>query len=387
MSRRHLVGIWNPAYGSNVMDTHLETLLDFARRQREADEEVTEDDVYVWWGKIRSPRRLQPLLHLDEVLKLETEPTRNDPGLETHLYLTDYRSLYVAHVGEITADDVRKDDTDHVPPYYLKQELHCDCWFRLWDIRRLVSDDTASVVRELHRLRNTRYHDQPVSIYGGMVDLPLIVTDSAGDRYFEASIRDHATEGKYWAEFDAERIGIGAMERELRENVLGDLAWAGLAQAARAFIATGEKIYRDHVTEPAFDFAPVVLEFSKALEVHCNALLRKVLTDAPADLRRMNSDGRTQDLLTLDPLGLAELQRFIAGSRDTCQYLKRKLDGGEWFTSSLPPILGEFAAIRNRAAHRERINREVAALWRQWLLGVGCHGYFTQLGKVRLTGD
>jgi len=30
-------------------------------------------------------------------------------GVETHLYLTDYRSLYVAEVGEITDDDVRGD--------------------------------------------------------------------------------------------------------------------------------------------------------------------------------------------------------------------------------------------------------------------------------------
>lgn len=380
--RRHLVGIWNPVYGSNVMETHLETLLAFARQQR--DGSVTEDHVYVWWGKIRSPRRQQSLPHLEEILALETELNRNDPGLETHLYLTDYRSLYVAHVGEITKEDVRETEADHVPAYYRAKHLHCDCWFLLWDIRRLVTDDTASVVRELARLRNTRYHDQPVSIYGGMVDLPLIVTNTAEDRYFEASIRDHATEGKYWAEFDAERVGIGAMERELRENVLGDSAWGGLSPAARSFIATGEKIYRDHVSEPAFDFAPVILEFSKAIEVHCNFLLRRVLGAAPPDLRRLNVDGHTAELSELPPLSLFDLQRFIGGRRETVQYLCGRLQKGEWFTGSLPAVLGQFADTRNKAAHRERINRETAAYWRERLLGVGCHGEFAMLGQAQL---
>ena len=39
-----------------------------------------------------------------------------------------------------------------------------DFWFRLWDIRRLVAGDTAAVIEELKRLRNTRYHDRPVSL-------------------------------------------------------------------------------------------------------------------------------------------------------------------------------------------------------------------------------
>jgi hypothetical protein len=38
-------------------------------------------------------------------------------------------------------------------------------------VRRL----TIAVVEELKHLRNTRYADRPLSLYGGMVDLPLIV--------------------------------------------------------------------------------------------------------------------------------------------------------------------------------------------------------------------
>ncbi len=61
---RHLVGVWNPAYGTDVMESHILLLRDRARRFANGDE--TEDDVYVWWGKIRSERRLSADPHIDD---------------------------------------------------------------------------------------------------------------------------------------------------------------------------------------------------------------------------------------------------------------------------------------------------------------------------------
>jgi hypothetical protein len=52
---RHLVGVWNPAYGSDVMESHILLLRDKAQQFRA--EQLEEDSVYVWWGKIRSARR------------------------------------------------------------------------------------------------------------------------------------------------------------------------------------------------------------------------------------------------------------------------------------------------------------------------------------------
>ncbi|HWO87546.1 MAG TPA: hypothetical protein VNL98_00190, partial [Gemmatimonadales bacterium] len=381
MSRLHLVAVWNPIFGPNVMEMHLETLLDFVRRFRAG--QVEEDDVYVWWGKLRSPHRRRPLAHLDQILALDTEIARDDPGPETHLFLTDYRTLYVAHVGEVTSDDVTQLDYAHVPEYYRTNRLPADCWFRLWDVRRLVSDDTASVARELSKLRNTRYHDQPVSIYGGMVELPLLVTDPLAPRYFDEQVRNQSTDGRFWVEFDAERAGIGAMERELRQNLLGDDVWAGLEPTARSFIASAEKMYRDNLAEPAFDFAGVIIEFAKALEVQCNAVLRRALRDAPPGARGFNLDGRTVDVGDAPWLNLGQLHRLIGEEREINRYLRRRLVNGEWFTASLPAVLSELAGLRNPAAHRRRVRREEATAWRNQLLGVGCMGHLVQLGRTR----
>lgn len=82
----------------------------------------------------------------------------------------------------------------------------CDMWFALWDIRRLIEDDTVLVSDELRKLRNVRHFDRPVSIYGGMVELPLIVEESEPRRYFDPEERDRIAGGKLWVEWDLEMI-------------------------------------------------------------------------------------------------------------------------------------------------------------------------------------
>ena len=64
-----------------------------------------------------------------------------------------------------------------------------------------------------------------------------------------------------------------------------------LDPTVRTFIVTGEKIYREHRLDPAFDVAPVLGSFAKALEVQLSALLRRVLPLVPRPLRLMNIDG------------------------------------------------------------------------------------------------
>jgi len=383
--RHHLLTLWNPAYRDDAMEAHLAILRDGVRRYREASrDEDAEDRVFVWWGKVRSSSRYQELPHLDQILALDTELAQEGAEAETHLYLTDYRSLYVAHVGEIARDDPQADEAEraHVPEYYARQGLTCDCWFRLWDIRRLITDDTPSVVAELKKLRNVRYHDRPVSIYGGMVELPLLVTESEEVRWFDREVRDRLTDGKFWVEFDAERVGIGLLERELRENLFGDPAWEAFDPATRSFIAAGEKIWRDHAADPAFDFSPVIVEFGKALEVRCNWVLRQALQGAPPEVRVVNVDGKSTDVTRGTLLPLGQLARVLGDSQAVNERCRRKLKSGDWFSASVPPILDALAKLRNPGSHSARVDREAAGQWRRQLMGVGCEGEFVRLARV-----
>ena len=383
---RHLVGVWNPSYGSDVMESHILMLRDWVEKGRQSGEE---EDVYVWWGKIRSARRQTALEHIEDILSIEKDlgEAEGEVQREVQLYLTDYRSLYVAHIGEITADDVREQngEIEHVPQMYRQDDRYCDCWFRLWDIRRLVSDDTLAVVDELQKLRNKGYHDMPVSIYGGMVNLPLIVTRPDGARYFEPDVRNRLTDGRYWVEFDGEHSGIGATERDLRENCFGEELWGRLDPGTRTFIATAEKLYRDHRNDVGFDFSPVLIDFAKAFEVQTNILLRQALSRVKPLDRTVNMDGQSTDLTKTGSLSLGELVLIIGENETINRLLKRCFvqPGGEWFTASLPNILNELADVRNGAAHSTALDRDTVKRLRNRYLGVGCEGDYIKLAKIR----
>jgi hypothetical protein len=381
----HLVGVWNPSY-ADAMSASVALLLQRAREFREGKRE--EDGVYVWWGKVKSSNRQQPLPHLNEILAMDADLQAEDgPEREVHLYLTDYLSLYVGHVAEITADDLREDDeeVEHVPGLYEKSDLRCDCWFKLWDIRRVVADDTIAVVEELRKLRNTRYNDRPVSIYGGMVELPLIVTREDGARYFEADVRKKLIDGHFWVEFDAERTGVGEMERELRDNVVGEAAWNALDPAVRTFVATAESLFRAHRKDAAFDFSTVVIDFAKAIELQTNIILRRALAGASKLERRVNVEGASVDLTSGELWPLGVLARVIGETEHVNQAVKRRLAaGGEWFTASLPPVLEELSELRNPAAHTESVSAARARAIRDRILGVGGKAILWELGRVRV---
>lgn len=379
----HLLAVWNPSYDADALDAHVEVLLRHAREFRAGLRD--ENEVYVWWGKLRSPYRQAPLPHLAEILAVDDAISASEDA-ELHLYLTDYRSLYVAHLGGVSADDLRDDlgEQDHVPPYYAELGHPADCWFQLWDIRRLVLDDSPGVIEQLRHLRNVRYHDQRVSLYGGMVDLPLLVTRPDGARWFDERTREQLTDGHHWVEFDAERAGAGEMQRELRENRFGGALWANLDPAARAFIATAEHLFRVHRTDAAFDLSAVVVDFAKAVEVQVNAILRGALLTAERGVRETNVGGATADLVSDGPWTLGELEHAIGDDRARNAWLRQRLGHGEWFAASLPAVLGELREARNNAAHGTPANRAHVTRLRAHLMGVGCKGVLLDLAQVRV---
>jgi hypothetical protein len=381
---RHLLTLWNPSYAEDALDAHLRVLLRWAERSRDpADAASPEEDVYVWWAKIRSPRRDGELPHAAEIAALQSQI---DDDVETHLYLTDY-SLYVGQLGEVTADAVLEEEgeAEHAPSYYRGREA--DFWFRLWDLRRLVADDTPGVIDALGRLLNTRYHDRPVSLYGGMVELPLIVTRDDGGRWF--ADRDLLTSGRLWAERDADlRVDTQRLARELPDNLFGRDVWASFETATRTFLASAEAVFRARRDDPAFDFSGPALEYAKAVETELNALLfprlRKRLEGAAPRVREVTVDGRRLDLGRLVPhqsLGtiLYLLEKDATVGRTLGQAFPHDVAG--WLRSRAPLELRGIAELRNPAAHSEVVDRDRCTRVRDGVLGIGCEGLLVQVAR------
>ena len=380
MTAKHLVTVWNPLYAREV-EQHMSVLLDWGRRVR--DNKAKDEDVYVWWGKVKSPNRQQPLQRAPDIRALGKELEGDAREDEAHLYVTDYRSLYVGELLNVHEGDLPASENAHIPAYYAEQGHKCDFWFQLGDLRRLVRDDLPAVARELQKLRNVHYNDRPVSLYGGMVDIPLVVTRLDDVRFFDEDERDTITDGKLWVEYDAERgAGADEMQRELRLNVLGEEVWEALDITARTTLADAERTFRDHRDDPGYDFSMVVGGFAKAIEIQCNAILRRAAAKLPASVRMANVEGRTEDLAKTHTLSLGQLARVISGEKARFDALAQAVVNGTWFTQSLPQLLEELRELRNPAAHSARVGRDDATRWRNRILGVGGVGMMVELART-----
>lgn len=385
---RHLLSVWNPSYADDAMNRHLQVLLRWAALRSQG--KAPEEDVYVWWAKLRSPNRQEPLPHCADVLSLQAQI---DAGVETHLYLTDYSSLYVAHLVEVTADDVPgewPEEREHMPAYY--EEHAADFWFRLWDLRRLIAKDPPATIEELRKLRNVRYHDRPVSLYGGIVDLPILVTRADAASWFEDVAA--LTEGRRWAEREAQLRGeTERLSVELRENLLGSAIWDALHPTSRTFLTTGEAVFRARRDDPGFDFSAPAVEYCKAIETELNALLfpalQRVLSRRPQAEREVLVDGRVVDLgrpVSHQTLGAI---RFLLTKREevaAALQLALPTNDARWLIGELPHWLEPVLELRNPAAHDRAVGREEIARHRQEILGIGCEGLLVRIVRVKLRG-
>jgi hypothetical protein len=215
------------------------------------------------------------------------------------------------------------------------------------------------------------------------VNLPLVVSRDDGARFFDPELRESLLEGRYWAEADAARTGLGAVERDLRENLFGAEAWNGLDLTTRTFIATAEQVFRTHRADAGFDFTAVVVDLAKALEVQANIVVRRGLEGAPVAHRQANIDGGTRDVGKGPALSLGQLGRALTAERTLAKALVERLRGGEWLVGQGAYVLADVARHRNPAAHAEHVTRAEAERLRNQLLGIGCHGELVRLAGVR----
>jgi hypothetical protein len=383
-THRHLLTVWNPSYSDDVLDSHLSILLHWAAEHDAG--RADREDVYVWWAKIRSKNRDGQLPHHAKVVALDEQ---TQAGTETHLYLTDYQSLYVAEIGEISDDDVRTDEgeLEHMPDYYAGHAV--DFWFRLFDLRRIVTGDTVEVIAELKKLRNAGYHDRPVSIYGGMVELPLIVHSDPPARWF--SDTEALNEGQLWAHGAAEhRSDAAQMVRELRDNLFGREIWPLLEPTTRSFLASAEAVFRTHRDDAGFDLSGAAVSYAKAVETELNALLfpalHGILKDKPLAEREIREDGRLLDLGGVVPHQTLGSIKHLLERQDVVQASVRKAmqHDHSWVLGMLTRELEPIIELRNAGAHSETTSASTLEGVRRKILGVGGEGLLGRLVRVRL---
>jgi hypothetical protein len=252
---------------------------------------------------------------------------------------------------------------------------------------RVVSNDTAAVIEELKRLANTRYHGRPVSLYGGMVELPLIVTREDAVQWFGDTAE--LVEERLWAQRDAEnRLETENMARELRDNLVGRRLWVELEAATRNFLASAEAVFRTRRDDPRFDFSGPAIGYAKAVETELNALLfpllRRGLRGRPPAEREAVVDGRKLDLGGAVPhQSLGTLRNLLQRNDAVRGGIRRLAPGNAEWLLSLPERLAGLADLRNPAAHHGRAMREAVSDAREEVLGIGCRGLLVEIAEAK----
>ena len=329
---------------------------------------------------MRSSHRRQPLKHLDTVLAIGRE-LRDDPDREGHLYLTDYRSLYVAHVDEIVAGDVWKPYRGHAPAYYDRLDLLCDFWYKLVDVRRLVADDSLAVISELKQSpRNVNYYDQPVSPlrrHGGPA------ADRRPRRWpavlrGQASATRSPTSGSGWSSMP--RAAAMAPWRRTSARTCS-ATWSGCCRPRPGAPSPPRRRSSATIaTMPRSTSVPSSPTSPRHWRSSCNAILHAVLGDIPEAARRVNVDGATTVLgpgrhltlgqfahaLTKEPALVAALESAPPARRVVHRQPATYRQGAGRHTES--PVMST----------RERVGREVATGMRDKLVGVGLPGVFNE---------
>lgn len=115
----HLLILYNPYYQSNVIESHLEIL---------------KNEGKVAFGKIKSK------LNTQANNPLESFYASINQSHPLQLFLTDYASLFVALVTQISSTA-----TANAPKYYQQNSLEVDHWFMIEDMRELVRNDFVRI--------------------------------------------------------------------------------------------------------------------------------------------------------------------------------------------------------------------------------------------------
>lgn len=147
---------------------------------------------------------------------------------------------------------------------------------------------------------------------------------------------------------------------------------------------TAERTLREHRHDKWADLSPVLVSYSKAIEVQVNLILRAAMRSAPNAATRVKIGDATQLLPDALPLTAGTLAYVLGGEKDLGDHLRATLHDSAWFTGAFAVFLDQFAKARNESAHGESIARETVIHWRDRLLGVGCESMMGKLALVRM---
>lgn len=243
----NLLTLYNPYYQKDVIEQHLELL---------------KEEGNVAFGKVRSKHRDYDHPHQQILDTIYASVSKNTP---MQLFLTDYSSMYVANVIEVSENTgVKK------PSYYDTFEV--ENWFIFDDLRLIVYKD-FELIRDtiLSNFIGTDFNGSTYAIYGNQYVYPMQITMKESISYFEKEDEDF----KYFTD-----IFKSDEQLEMRHNLVnfnfGEKRFYNFSPNTQDNLILAEIEYIHNKNNPLYDFSSVIMKYSKAVEIELHRFLRKV---------------------------------------------------------------------------------------------------------------
>ena len=368
----NLLILYNPYYNREMIEDHIR-ILDAAPDPTQAR---------VGFGKIRS--RIRDYEHSRQE-KIDTVSDAVSPETPLQLFLTDFSNMYVCRVERVSD---RLPEGVEAPAYY--GQLEVERWFVVTDIREIARGD-FEYVRDhvLVGFTTPNYGDHTYALYGNRYDYPLEVRQKVPLDYFE----EYADGVRHFKRvFRSGRYTD--IQHDLRRYVFGSLLYRLHPDSLDAIIEA-EVQYDTHQDNATYDFAAIVILYSKAFENEIYYFLRSFfekLMDYDTTLRDLSysvqgRDYTLRNYLSHKPnMGTHKylLSQSPVYSAFNAMYSDRRHHGAllALLTYKIKNAITTFQKIRNEAAHGGGISRTECETIRSLLLGVGDESILTAVLKM-----
>ena len=246
---KNIIILYNPYYQKDVIEQHLQIL---------------KEKNSVAFGKIRS--KLRDYNHPNEEA-LETiydDVSRDNP---MQLFLTDYNSIYVAHVISVKQT---KTKIIKAPKYY--DDLDVEMWYVFDDLRLIVKDDFQSIRDNvLANFNATNFNNRTYAVYGNKYVYPMRVTMKEEIDYFYKDNEDF----KYYNNIFKSDLEIQTKQSLINYCFTKDI-FNTFAPNSQDNLISSEIEYIQNKHNPLYDFSAVVMKYSKIVEEEFHWFFKKL---------------------------------------------------------------------------------------------------------------
>ena len=243
--------LYNPYYQNDVIEQHLKILIENGE---------------VAFGKIKSALKTTEHNFNDQVHQVYE--TINEENY-MQLFLTDYSSIYVAKVVQVTSFD----KSSIAPSYYKDKNLNIEKWFIIKDMREIVSDDFEAV-RDgiLTNFTTPNYGDHSYALYGNNYSYPLIIEQKTVTNYFD----NDNTDFRYYTNMFKSKQYMN-IKNNMIQYTFGD-KWINFFHPnSLDNIISAEIEYQENCNNPLYDYTSVIIKYSKTMEQELYIFLKKLL--------------------------------------------------------------------------------------------------------------